>query len=186
MSATSSPNWPAIVRRVRALYDDDARFGRGHRAVLRRARTIDEMLSEGAYWYLVSAAEVPDALKSRLAPVVLCFPAAKASAAGSFSLGRWLRNEIYAETLEADLPTRATRFRRLLAVRNGDREGLAHQLRKLIHHAAQKSNAVVDWGIVGADILGFGERVRQKWAADFFAGSPRSARSHNVEEVSHG
>lgn len=188
MSGSSTGSIPEIevVRSVRAAYDDDARFGRGHRAGLRRARTSDEILSEGAYWHLLSLAKVPEPLRYRLASVVLCFPAAGMSAAGSFSLGRWLKNSVYAETSEADLPTRATRFRRLLAVRNGDREGLVHQLRKLVQHGAQKSNSGVDWGIVGADILRFGDTVRRRWAADFFAISVRNASQSRGEGASHG
>lgn len=169
-----------IVRRVRAIYDDDARFGRGHRATLRRARTSDELLAEGSYWLLLSLAKVPESFSHRLTHVVLCFPAAEMRAAGGFSLGRFLKTSVYSDTTEADLPTRATRFRRLLAVRNGDREGLVHQLRKLVQHGAQKSQRGVDWGILGADILRFGDTVRRRWAADFFAISARN------EEASHG
>lgn len=169
MSDVSPKEWAAVLRQLRSVYDDDARFGRGYRAVLRRAGTSEELLAEGAYWYLVSAAQVPQELRYRVAPVVLCFPAAVMIEDKNFSLGRWLRRSIYEDVADADLPQRAVRFRRLLAVGPGEREHLVHHLRKLIQHGATKSNAGIDWGVVGADILGWGESVRRRWAADFFA-----------------
>jgi len=175
----------AVVRQLRSVYDDDVRFGRGYRAVLRRASTSDELLAEGAYWYLVSVAQVPEALRHRVAPVILCFSAAKMSNAKSFSLGRWLRHTIYEEVRDADLPQRAARFRRLLAVGQGERDQLAHHLRRLVQHAAVKSNTGVDWGVVGADVLFWGEGVRRRWAADFFAFGLRT-NSQTEQEISHG
>ena len=159
------------IRRVRALYDGE-HFGAGYKAILRRCARAGDVLEEGAFWYLVSAAGIPVSEADAFAPIVLAFPAAKHGARSGFSLGRYLRRAIYDDAKEKELPQRATRFRQLLAVRDGERDELGRKLRRLLQQAYQKTEAPVDWGIVGADVLYWGDAVRRRWASDFFAFDP--------------
>src|SRR5437762_11639708 len=81
-----------LVRRVRRAYDA---LPRGDRAVLRRCRSARDVMLEGTFWRLVD--DVPAELQPRFAPVVACFPSARAlaRAGAGLSLGAHLRRRLY-------------------------------------------------------------------------------------------
>lgn len=146
------------LRLVRRTYDA---LGPGEQAILRRCRTADEVLLEGAFWRVVRSA-TPE-VRSRLAPVVACFPGAKQlrAANGGFRTGTFLRRLVPAKsTLRAQ---DSLRFRQLVECR--DRDELVHRLRRVLTHLA----APVDWGVLGPDIYYWGDGVRRRWTQDFYA-----------------
>ena len=145
------------IRNMRRRYDQ---LARGQTAPIRRCRTADEVALEGIYW------RIGDALahqNKHLPHVVLLFPLVSHKPNDGFSFGRYLRTQI------SSGDTAQLRFRRLLDSR--DRDELDHRLRGLLKLAAS-GGAPVDWGVLGTDILWFfaeSDRVRRRWAQDFYA-----------------
>lgn len=154
------------VRAVRRAYDG---LSPGDRAVLKRCRDAGEISMEGAFWRVVRAA--PEPARVRLAEVVLCFSAAQQLRhTAGFNPGGYFRRALAGR--KHDLTDAgALRFRQLLQVR--DREELAHRLRRLLVFA----DAPVDWGRLGRDVFYWGDRVRRRWAQDFYS---------NAKEAAHG
>ncbi len=153
------------ARRVRHAYD---RLGPGPKAILRRCQSANDVLAEGWFWRLLSMAEVERNDARWVARLVLCFPVAEHKDAPQFDLGHHLRKRLYAKVGPNDLPARAIAFRRLLAAR--DPEDLTHQMRRVLQRAAQPRDAgsKVDWAVLGASMMMFGDGVRRRWASTFY------------------
>lgn len=166
-----------IGRSLRMRYDA---LPPGPKAMLRRCATADDVRAEGVYWRLVEEAGVPEQERRRMAHVVACFDAA---GSGSESFARWARATVYGDVKQQDLPARSLRMRRLLAAR--DRDELVHQLVKLLRHGFAKSRRGTDWGALGADVLFWGDGVRQKWAQHFYTSKPTAA-GLQPQETTHG
>lgn len=152
-----------LVTRILGLRERYDQLAPGPRAVLKRCRTSDELRAVGAFWSLLEDAGVPPKDRHGMAYVVACFGAADA---GRGLFPRWLRCTVYAEVKSENLVARAGRVRRLLAAR--DRESLIHELSHVLRHGFQKSSRGVDWGVLGADIVRWGDVVRRRWAEQFF------------------
>lgn len=154
------------VRAARRTYDA---LSPSDRAVLRRCREADEVAMEGAFWRVVRTA--PESARGRLAEVVACFPAAdQLKRVNGFSPGGHFRRALLGGRRELS-DAGALRFRQLVQAR--DRGELIHRLRRLLVFA----EAPVDWGVLGLDVFYWGDRVRRKWAQDFYS---------NGNEVAHG
>lgn len=155
------------LRVVRRAFDA---LGPGDRAVLRRCRDAGEVAMEGAFWRVVRAA--PEDARARLAVVVACFPAAdQLRRVDGFSAGAYFRRALLGKKREIT-DSNALRFRQLVLVR--DRDELVHRLRRVLVYA----DAPVDWGVLGRDIFYWGDRVRRRWAQDFY--------SNVMKEAAHG
>jgi CRISPR system Cascade subunit CasB len=145
------------VRAVRKSYDA---LSRGDRATLRRASSGDEMQLEGAFWRL--AGYVPQSFRPRLASVVACFPAGpQLRHPGGFRVGSFLRRE--SKGTGPPKASDALLFRRLLASEGLDQ--LTHEMRRVL----TRLDAPVDWGVLGCDMVYWGDSVRRRWAQDFYA-----------------
>jgi CRISPR type I-E-associated protein CasB/Cse2 len=154
------------IRAVRRAYDA---LSPGDRAVLKRCRDAGEIAMEGAFWRVVRAA--PEEARSRLAEVVVCFPAAEQSRrAAGFSPGIHFHRALRGNR-EKLTDGGALRFRQLLQARG--RDELVHRLRRLLTFA----DAPVDWGVLGSDVFYWNDRVRRRWAQDFYS---------NVKEMTNG
>ena len=153
------------IRTVRRAYDG---LPKGEKAVLKRCRSGGEIQLEGGFWRIASLA--PPLFRARLSHVVACFPAAdQLQRVQGFRVGSFLRNALYGakRTLK---PGEAVVFRRLLAA--DQMEDLVHYLRRALTHAGRP----VDWGVLGRDVVFWGDFVRRKWAQDFY--SPLKEESH--------
>lgn len=145
------------IRAVRRRYDE---LDRGRTAPLRRARTADEIVVEGAYWRIGGALARE---RPQLAHVVLHFPLSAHRTNDKFSFGRWLFQGI------GQRDNAVLRFRRLLDSRDPDE--LDHRLRGILKLGASDHSSV-DWGVLGSDILWFfgkHDSVRRRWAQDYYA-----------------
>jgi CRISPR type I-E-associated protein CasB/Cse2 len=153
------PISPEQIRRMRLAYDRE--LSPGDRATLKRCRDADDIVLEGAFWRIASAA--PPEARSRLATVVACFPAAtQLRRPEGFQVGRFLRNQLHPGVRTVS-PAKAVRFRQLVQAR--DLDELGHRLRKLLVHAG----APVDWGVLGRDVFFWSDNVRRRWAQDFYS-----------------
>ena len=164
MSSTSKEDHYRELRAVRARYDA---LPAGDRAILRRCKTEDDVRLEGAYWRVVGDAR---GVEHALATAVLLFPLAPHKTMNSFSFGRFLKQHLTSSEEGA-----ALRVRRVV---QAERDELAHRLRGLLRLSANGTHAV-DWGVLGSDLVYFGDRVRRTWTQDFFAPvtTPSSASS---------
>jgi CRISPR type I-E-associated protein CasB/Cse2 len=154
---------------VRRRYDA---LERGQTARIRRCRTADDVALEGIYWRI---GEALAHAQRRLPHVVLLFPLSLqvTHARERFSFGRHLREHL------RDGDGATLRFRRLLDSRDAD--DLDHRLRGVLRLVSSDRDPL-DWGVLGLDILWFGDSVRRRWAQDFYAptsweASPRDASS---------
>jgi CRISPR type I-E-associated protein CasB/Cse2 len=166
----------AFARALRKRYDA---LGPGPTAQIKRCSTAAELCAEGVYWRLIDEAGVPEGERRRMAHVVACFAAA---GSGRESFARWVRSTVYGDVKPQELPARALRMRRLLAAR--DRDELVHQLSRLLRHGFAQSRRGVDWGPLGADVLFWGDGVRQRWAQDFYTSEVTTAAARQ-EETTH-
>lgn len=171
--------WVSTGRRLRDAYDAPS-FGPGPRAELRRERTSAELAFNGHFLSLVGRAGLGVEDLDALAPVVWLFPAAEHRASGRFELGKYLRQEIFHDVKNKDLPTRARRFRQLIAAH--ERDERLHHLRRLLVHAFQRNRRPVDWGVLTHDLTRFGDLTRRRWAESFFLPAPTSPapEAHHV------
>jgi CRISPR type I-E-associated protein CasB/Cse2 len=170
MSFASIPEQQHQLRRVRERYDA---LGAGDRAVLRRCKTEDDLRLEGAYWRLVGDARD---LERGIATAVLLFPLAAQRTSERFSFGRYLRAK-----LKTDHDGTTLRVRRVI---QAERDQLAHRLRGLIKLAEAGDGASgIDWGVLGADLVRFGDHVRRTWTQDFFAPSFASTTTTTTTNV---
>jgi len=168
--------WRDAGRRLRGAYDA-AGFGPGPRAELRRVKHPGEILLEGHFLTLVARLGLGEHARS-LAPVVWLYPSAAHHPSEEFQLGRYLRQEIFADVKDADLPGRARRIRQLVAARDSDER--SHHLRRLLVHAYQRNRRPVDWGAITQDLVLFGDRTRRRWAESFFVRAAISQESPHV------
>jgi CRISPR type I-E-associated protein CasB/Cse2 len=160
------------VRTVRSRFDH---LERGKIASLRRCRTAAEIVLEGVYWQVVDSLGREQV---NLSHVVLLFPLARHRTSESFSFGGFLRKQL------GDSDGGTLRFRRVLDSR--DRDELDHRMRGLLRLAA-RDGAAVDWGILGTDILWFfadSDRVRRRWAQDFYAPSSVTPGKPDIADLS--
>jgi CRISPR type I-E-associated protein CasB/Cse2 len=159
MSSASIAEQQQQLRRVRERYDA---LGPGDRAILRRCKTEDDLRLEGAYWRVVGDARE---FERGVATAVLLFPLAAQRSSDRFSFGRYLRTR-----LETDHDGTTLRVRRVI---QSERDQLAHRLRGLIRLAETSGDggAGIDWGVLGVDLVYFGDHVRRTWTQDFFAPS---------------
>jgi CRISPR type I-E-associated protein CasB/Cse2 len=141
------------LRSIRGRYDA---LSDGDKAILRRCKDSDDVRLEGSFWRIASETAHVEAV----ATAVLLFPCAPHRMLKDFSLGRFLKGR-----LSANEENRALRFRRLVQCQ---RPELAHRLRGLLR-LASANEVGVDWGVLGADIMFFGDVVRRRWTQDFFA-----------------
>jgi len=154
------------IRAVRKRYDA---LSPGDRAVLRRCKSSDEVMLEGAYWRVAGEAH-----RRALADVVLLFGEAPHRATKDFSLGRHLRTH-----LSSAKEGHSVRVRRLVQC---ERDDLAHRLRGLLR-LTSAGHVAIDWGVLGADIFFFGDAVRRRWTQDFFAPISLSAPASQISET---
>ena len=154
MSSPSIPDRQQQLRAVRQRYDA---LPAGDRAILRRCKDEGEIRLEGAYWRVVGDAKD---VEYALATAVLLFPLAPHQTKQGFSFGRFLRQHLTSSEEGA-----ALRVRRVV---QADRDELGHRLRGLLKLASGGEKAV-DWGVLGTDIVYFGDVVRRRWTQDFFA-----------------
>lgn len=168
--------WRDKGRRLRSTYDAPE-FGPGPRAELRRVKQPADILLEGHYLTLLARLGLGEDARS-LAPVVWLYPFAAHRPSDEFQLGRYLRQEIFADVKDADLPGRARRIRQLVAARDSDE--CSHHLRRLLVHAYQRNRRPVDWGVVTQDLVYFGDRTRRRWAESFFVRAAISQESPHV------
>jgi CRISPR type I-E-associated protein CasB/Cse2 len=171
-------DWQDIGRRVRKAYDSKT-FGPGPRAELRRLKTPAEVMTDGHFLTLLSRCGLRLEHTCALAPVMWLFPTAEHRTNDRFQLGRYLRQEIYAEVADGELATRARRFRQLVAAEDANER--VHHLRRLLVHAYQRNRRPVDWGAITRDLAGFGDATRRRWAESFFfrsLSSPAQETAH--------
>ena len=164
MSSPSITERQQQLRAVRHRYDA---LSAGDRAILRRCKNEDEIRLEGAYWRTVGDAKD---VEHALVTAVLLFPLAPHQTKQGFSFGRFLRQHLTSSEEGA-----ALRVRRVV---QAERDELAHRLRGLLKLASGGEKAV-DWGVLGSDLVYFGDSVRRRWTQDFFAplGPPASTPS---------
>jgi len=146
------------LRAARSIYD---LLSPGERSVLRRCKSADDVLLEGAFWRLVE--HVPRDERRAFAPVVSLFPVAPQTRRMNvpFRLGTHLRRLVSGKkTIRSQ---DALRFRQL--VQSEDREEVVHRLRRLLTQV----DGPVDWGVVGTDVIYWSDVVRRRWTQDFFA-----------------
>jgi CRISPR type I-E-associated protein CasB/Cse2 len=159
----------AQIRAVRKRYDDT--LSDGDRARLRRAKSIDEVALEGAYWRIAEGAS--EVHPRTLQGLVMLFGLAPQRSTVGFALGRFLRERLVSGEEGKDL-----RFRRLIA---RDRDELVHRLRGVLRLACG-GDVPVDWGALGADLHFWSDRVRREWAQSFYAPSKQvAAQADGVE-----
>lgn len=154
-----------------------------NRACLRRIRSVNELLSDGVLWSVLSHAETSlgDWDRETVAGLVVLLSARQPSAYEEskkepeepkpWSLGDHLRYL----TKKSDPTAKITvdsahtaRFRRVLATR--EFEDLVHQLRSVLKHIDRP----IHWGELLYDLAGWRDerggrdRVKQKWAKNYY------------------
>lgn len=160
------------LRGVRARYDS---LQRGRTAAIRHCKTAEDVILEPVYWHVAG----PLAERRNLPHVVLLFPLVpqlRNLSGGRFSLGRYLRRQL------GDTGGATLRFRRVMA--SADLDDLDHRLRRVLR-LASTDGGLVDWGVLGADILWFfheNHLVRRRWAQDFYA--PLAPRERSTPSTS--
>lgn len=160
------------VRAVRRRYDA---LKRGETAPLRRCHSAADASLEAVYWRI---GEKLAQQRADLAHVAVLFPLAQQAkpSARPFTFGQFLRRKL------GDGDGAALRFRRLVS--SADRDELVHRLRGVLRLACADKTPI-DWGVLGADILRFGDHVRRAWAQDFYAPLARQDAGATSTSVSN-
>lgn len=190
MTATQSKQPNGVDERAARFVSELARLDRGDLAGLRRSLGGDE---RGAYWleglYVRSGYGQEDASRKTMLGLVAGLYAlkppirddgeeepepeqeqAEAKAASPAPSIGVLMGRLY--TAQGARPSTEKRF---LALLDADRGGLPHHLRQAVTLLATE-HLTPDWtGLVG-DLLYWGDRVRRKWARDFYGEIYRDAK----------
>lgn len=165
------------IREVRRRFDDSPR---GDTASIRRCKAEEDVALDGTFWRIGGdLARTSARWQVRLSHVVLLFPLARQRAHEKFSFGRFLNRHL------GDSDAARIRFRRLMESRDPDE--LVHRMRAMLRLSCGQSDAPVDWGNLGFELMNFfseGGHVRRGWAQDFYApfAKPESPQPNITEQ----
>lgn len=188
MSATPSNKPNGGDERAARFVSELARLDRGDLAGLRRSLGGDE---RGAYWLEGLS------VRSGYGEAKAHEKEALGLVAGLYALKPPIRDdeeegqEAEPEQAEAKAPApsigvlmgrlytaqgaRPSTEKRFLALLDADRDGLPHHLRQAVTLLATE-NLTPDWTQLVGDLLYWGDRVRRRWARDFYGEIYRDAR----------
>lgn len=150
---------------------------KGARAALRRSLSPEQ--ESGSWIYLSPWIDLTDTKERKIHVLIAGMLASeKTVGAGSLSLGKALRLAVKDRKKKEEAKNQTPedpRFRRLLATDDIDDALLV--LRPIMQFIQSRCPGQLDYSSVLRDLKFYGERVRARWAQDFFRGID------NVEEI---
>lgn len=190
MTATQSNKPNGVDERAARFVSELAQLDRGDLAGLRRSLGGDE---RGAYWleglYVRSGYGEAKAHEKEALGLVAGLYALKPPSRDDKEEGQEAEQEQAEAKAAAPAPSigvlmgrlytaqgaRPSTEKRFLALLDADRDGLPHHLRQAVTLLATE-NLTPDWTQLVGDLLYWGDRVRRRWARDFYGEIYREAR----------